>query len=213
MKTLLLTITTAALLLAACAPAAPEAAAGGIPAAGITPAANSAAATSTPYVAAYLATDYADAASLRNQLAFGTLQLEGTPEAVTAAQAQALLPLWQAIVALSGVETTAPEELTAVQDQIAEALTPAQLRAIAAQQITNAALTAFYAEHGVVLPTPEPGVTKVPGQGQNLSEADKAATHTAAEAAGLTTGSGAGQTAKTLLFDTVIELLMARAAP
>ncbi len=89
-------------------------------------------------------------------------------------------------------------------------MTSAQLRTIADQQITNAALTAFYAERGVVLPTPVPGVTKVPGQGKDLSEEAKAATHTAAEALGTT--AGAGQAAKTLLFNVVIELLTTRAA-
>ena len=65
-------------------------------------------ATATPLVAAEatpvgpLNTEFADAASLRNQLAYGTLLLEGTAQAVTAEQSQALLPLWQAIVALSG---------------------------------------------------------------------------------------------------------------
>ena len=209
MKRLLIALSSLALLIAACAaPAAPADLA--VTAASPASLPVSAAATATPYAAAYLSVDYADAASLRNQLAFGTLQLESSPEAVTAEQAQALLPLWQAIVALNGAETTATEELTAVQDQIAEALTPAQLRAIAGQQITNAALTAFYAERGVVMPTPAPGVTKVPGQGKDLSEEAKAATHTAAEALGTT--AGAGQAAKTLLFNLVIELLTARAA-
>jgi hypothetical protein len=169
--------------------------------------------TPTPFAAAYLSIEYTDAASLRNQLAFGALKLEGTASAVTLEQAKTLLPLWQAIVALSGSETTAEAELTAVQNQIAEAMTPEQLQAIAAMQITNADLTAFYAEHGVVLPTPVPGVTKVPGSGSGVSQADKEATRAAAEALGTPVGTGGstGQAAKTLLFDTVIELLTARA--
>lgn len=170
--------------------------------------------TPTPFAAAYLSTDYADAASLRNQLAFGALKLEDTASAVTPGQAKTLLPLWQAIVALSGTSTTAEAELTAVQNQIAEAMTPEQLQAIAAMQTTNADLTAFYAEHGIVLPTPVPGVTKVPGSGSSVSQADKEATRAAAEALGTPVGTGGstGQAAKTLLFDTVIELLTARAA-
>lgn len=170
--------------------------------------------TPTPYPVATLSTEYADATSLRNQLAYGTLQLEGTDLAVTAVQAQSLLPLWQAIVALSGTETTAAEELTAVQNQITEALTPDQIQAIAAIQITNAVLTAFYAERGVFLPTPAPGVTKVPGSGKNISQEDKEATRTAAIALGtpVGTGGGAGQAARTLLFDLVVELLTERAA-
>ncbi len=158
-----------------------------------------------------LTLEYADAASLRNQLAYGTLQLEGTPQAVTPAQAQALLPLWQGLAALSGSTTTAPEELTAVQDQIVAALSPEQLQAIADQEVTNVMLSEFYAEHGLVLATPVPGVTKVPGSGSGVSPEDKEATRTAAEALGTPTGSGAGQEAKTLLFDTVIALLTERA--
>jgi hypothetical protein len=169
-------------------------------------------ATPTPVAAAYLKTDYADATSLRNQLALGTLRLEGTANAITAAQARALLPLWQAVVALSGNTTTAEAELTAVQNQITEALQPAQLQAIGALQLTTTELNAFYAEKGIVMPTPVPGVTKVPGSGSGVSQADKEATRTAAEASGAVTGTGAGQAAKTALFNAVIELLTARAA-
>ncbi len=165
----------------------------------------------TPDATGQLTIDYADAASVRNQLAFGTLELEGTAQAVTPEQARNLLPLWQALVGLSGTETTAPEELTAVQDQITAAMTAEQLQAITAQQITNVSLSVFYADHGIVLATPVPGVTKVPGSGSGVSPEDKEATRTAAAALGTPTGSGAGQAAKTLLFDTVIVLLTDRA--
>jgi hypothetical protein len=168
------------------------------------------AATPTPLSATYLTIDYADATSVRNQLALGTLKLEGTTNAITAEQAKALLPLWQAIVALSGTTTTAEAELTAVQNQIVAALTPAQLQAIGALQLTTTQLNAFYAEKGIVMPTPVPGVTKVPGSGSGVPSADKEATRTAATALGTPTSSGAGQAAKTVLFDTVIQLLTAR---
>ena len=92
-----------------------------------------------------------------------------------------------------------------MQDQIVAALTPEQLQAIASMQLTNADLNAFYAEFGIVLPTPIPGVTKVPGSGSGKTEEEKAAAHAAAEAAGETTGTG--QSAKTLLFEKVIEYL------
>ena len=199
----LIMLTVLALTLAACggststAPAAPNTSVN--------------AATPTPLSATYLKIDYADATSVRNQLALGTLKLEGTANAVTAEQAKALLPLWQAIVALSGTTTTAEEELTAVQNQIVAALQPAQLQAIGALQLTTTQLNAFYAEKGIVMPTPVPGVTKVPGSGSSVSSADKEATRTAATALGTPTSSGAGSAAKTLLFDTVIELLTARA--
>ena len=169
------------------------------------PSAEVPAAAPTSIAGEYLTTEYADAASLRNQLAFGTMKLDGTPNAVTAEQAKTLIPLWQGILALSGDETTASEELIAVQDQIVTALTPEQLQAIAAMQLTNADLNAFYAEYSISVPTPIPGVTKVPGSGSGKTEEEKAAAHAAAEAAGETTGTG--QSAKTLLFEKVIEYL------
>jgi hypothetical protein len=221
--TIVLLTLTLALTLAACgAPAAPAPSApvagetAPVPADDATPIAVAPSdATPTPFAAAYLNTDYEDATSLRNQLAFGTLELEGTSNQVTPEHAKTLLPLWQAIVALSGSETTAEAELTAVQNQIAEAMTPEQLAAIAAMQLTNADLNAFYAEKGIVFPTPVPGVTPTSGKGKDLSQADREATRTAAEAlgtpVGTSSGSSTGQAAKTLLFDTVIELLTARA--
>ncbi len=181
-----------AIALAACSPA---------PAGSIVP-------TSASQVSSILVIDYPDAASLRNQLAFGTLKLEGTPQAVTAEQARTLLPFWQAVVSMSGTSTTVSEELTAVQNQIIAEMKPEQLQAISALKITNAHLSSFYAEKGIVLPTPVPGVTKVPGSGKTISEEDKLATRTAAEASGTT---GTGMTSKTVLFDSVIKLLTERA--
>lgn len=187
--TLFLVLALFALTVAACAPAAP--------AASVT--------APTSAATAALETTFPDAANLRSQLAYGLLKLDGTANAVTAEQAKSLLPLWQAVLALSGDETTATEELTAVQDQIAQTLTPAQIQAIAALKITNTELNTYYAQFGVALPTPVPGVTKVPGSKQNMSEDDKLATRTAAEASGLPTGGG--QAAKTLLFEKVLEYL------
>lgn len=162
--------------------------------------------TATSLASAYLSTEYTDAASVRNQLAYGTLQLDGTANAITPEQAKSLLPLWQAMLSLSGDSTTATEEINAVQDQIVAAMSKEQMNAIAAMQITNAGLNTFYAQYGIVLPTPIPGVTKVPGSNSGLSQADKEATKTAAAALGTPVAStGAGQAAKTLLFEKVIE--------
>jgi hypothetical protein len=169
------------------------------------PAAETASVAPTSIAGEYLTTEYTDAANLRNQLAFGIVKLDDTPNAVTSDQAQTLIPFWQAIIALSGDTTTASEELTAVQDQIVATLTPEQLHSIAAMQITNADLSVFYAEYGVVLPTPVPGVTKVPGSGSGKTEEEKAAAQATAAALGQTTGTG--QSAKTLLFEKTIEYL------
>ena len=183
-SSIFLAITLFALTLSACAPAAPVAA-------------------PTSAAAAAIDITFADAASLRSQLAYGAIKLKDTPNVITPEQAKTMIPLWQAVIALSGDETTAAEELTAVQDQITQALTPAQIQAIAAMKITNTELNTFYAQYGVVLPTPVPGVTKVPGSGK--TEEEKAASQATAAAAGLTTGTG--MTAKTLLFEKVIEYL------
>jgi hypothetical protein len=159
----------------------------------------------TSVAGAYLSIEYTDAANLRSQLAFGILKLVNSSTPVTPEQAQTLIPLWQGIIALSGDTTTASEELIAVQDQITLTLSTEQLNAIAQMKITNADLTQFYAEFGVVLPTPIPGMTKVPGSGSSKTDEEKAAAQATAQASGQTTGSG--QTAKTLLYDKVIEYL------
>ena len=175
-----------ALTISACAPAAP------------------AAIVAAPISAAAAAIDitFADAANLRSQLAYGTLKLKDSPNVISPEQAKTLLPFWQAMLALSGDDTTATEELTAVQDQIIQAMTSTQVAAVGAMKITNAELNTYYAQFGVVLPTPVPGVTKVPG---SKTEAEKAASRATAAAAGLT--AGAGMTAKTLLFEKVIAYL------
>jgi len=162
-------------------------------------------ATPTSLASVYLSSEYADAANVRSQLAYGTIKLTDTSNAITAEQAKSLIPLWQAVISLSGDDTTASEELTAVQDQITAILNETQLQAIAEMQITNAELNDFYAQYGVSLPTPVPGVTKVPGSGSSKTEEEKAAAQATAAALGQTTGTG--QSAKTLLFEKTIEYL------
>ena len=159
----------------------------------------------TSLASTVLSIEYSDAANLRSQLAYGTIKLADTSNAITPEQAKSMIPLWQAVISLSGDTTTATEELTAVQDQITAALTAEQLQAIAAMQITNAGLNVFYAEYGIVLPTPIPGVTKVPGSGSGKTDEEKAAAEATKTAAGETTGTG--QSAKTLLFEKTIEYL------
>ena len=166
-------------------------------------------ATPTSLASAYLSIEYSDAANVRSQLAYGTLKLADTPNVITPDQAKTLIPLWQAVISLSGDTTTASEELTAVQDQITAAMTKDQLQAISEMKITNAGLNEFYAQYGVSLPTPVPGVTKAPGSGSGKTEEEKAASQATAAALGQTTGTG--QSAKTLLFEKTVEYLMGAA--
>lgn len=173
-----------------------------------------AAATPTPEGGTLLGEDYEDALSLRNQLLLGTLRLQGTPDQLTIEQARTLLPLWQAFKALSASEISAPEETTAVLEQIQAALTHAQVGVITALKLTNADLTAWYAEQGIVVQyTPQPGVTPsgTPGAGKNsgLTQEQREATRAAAEAAGTTVpgGGASGSARSTILMDKVIETL------
>lgn len=168
--------------------------------------------TPVPSVTGVLGTDFDEATSVRNQLALGTLRLEGTAQAVTPDQAKVLLPLWQAMVALTGDSMTVPEEMDAVENQLLAAMTPEQLKAIDEMQITNTVLNEFYAEKGIVMPTLQPGVTRNPGAMKSLPEADREATRAAMQASGAGGGQGMGQSGRTVLFQEVIDLLVVRAA-
>ena len=67
------------------------------------------------FTSAYLNNTYANALPVTTQLALGTLKLEGTPNAVTTAQAGKLLPLWQSLQSGSVQNGT---EMGAVYKQI-----------------------------------------------------------------------------------------------
>lgn len=162
-----------------------------------------------------LVEDYPDALSVRNQLAFGTLRLEGTANAVTAAEAARLLPLWQALKTLTASSTSATEEVAAVQNQISAAMTPAQISAIASLKLTNAMLQAYYVEIGVsVASTPEPGVTPQSSSLKDLTPEQREAAKATAQAQGTPVGVGSGSSSakKDVLLDNVIQLLTGRAA-
>ena len=85
-----------------------------------------------------LAQDFENAVSVQMQLLAGTFLLEGSPLAVTAIQAEQLIPLWQMIKALTGTGTSAQAEIDAVLDQIQLNMTAEQIQAIRAMQITSA---------------------------------------------------------------------------
>ena len=71
------------------------------------------------------------------RLALGTLQLEGTVQAVDADMAAELLPLWQLLNELENNSSTAPEEVTAVIEKIETVMTPDQIKAINDMQISQ----------------------------------------------------------------------------
>ncbi len=70
------------------------------------------------------------------RLLLGTLNLEGTSQAVTKDQAAQLLPLWKALNTLSTSQTTSQEEIDALYKQISDTMTPEQTKAIDDMQLT-----------------------------------------------------------------------------
>ena len=129
----------------------------------------------TAYVGA-LDVSYEGALDATSQLALGTLRLEGTPDALTEAQARELLPLWRV---LQGNELQGAAERRAVVRQIEGTMADAQTGAIAAMRLTEAD-AATWAERQASRP-PVPGEAfqgggagggrqRPGGAGQGLSE-------------------------------------------
>ena len=106
------------------------------------------------------------------RLLIGTFKLEDTELAVTPDQAKTLLPLWQAVRSLGSSSTTAAAEMTALEKQIQETLTTAQMDQINAMQLTRADLQTLAGELGITFgngnranATGTPGAQTFPGGG------------------------------------------------
>jgi len=93
--------------------------------------------------------DYENALPVELQLAVGILALDGTENAIDAQIAAELLPLWKAIRSLSESDSVAAEEIQAVFKQIQETMTPKQVQAIAAMQLTREDMTQLAEEMGL----------------------------------------------------------------
>lgn len=127
------------------------------------------------------------------RLAVGTLKLEDTDLAVTAEQAQNLLPLWKAVKTLGTSDTAAQEEINGLYAQIRETMSTEQINAIDAMSFEQADLTALMAKLGI-----DPAAGMVGPGGANLTD-DQRATRVAGFQAenpnfvpGETTGRGQG---------------------
>lgn len=83
------------------------------------------------------------------KLAIGTLKLEGTDFAVAPDQAADLLPLWQVLNNLSSSDTAAPEEVSAITEQIQETMTTEQMQAIEDMELTGQDIFATMQELGI----------------------------------------------------------------
>lgn len=93
--------------------------------------------------------DYPDALPIQTQLTLGILKLEETNLAVDSEQATELLTLWQAIRSLSSSDITAEGEIEAIVNQILETMSPEQLEAIAAMEITQEGIFELTQELGI----------------------------------------------------------------
>ena len=156
------------------------------------------------YVSQNLPVDYEGALAVRNQLALGTLELIQTNSAISAEQAQTLLPLWQALRSTQQAGGTAQAEVSALLTQIEAAMKPEQLQSIASMKLTFTNMQEWATANGITMGSG--GGT--PGQGSGMSP-EARATKQAAE--GVTSSSGgSGSKLPTALMDAVIASLEAQ---
>jgi len=156
------------------------------------------------YISPNLPIDYEGALAVRNQLALGTLELIQTDSAISAEQAQTLLPLWQALRSTQQAGGTAQAEVNALLTQIEAAMKPEQLQSIAGMKLTFTDMQEWATANGITMGSG--GGT--PGQGMGMSP-EARATKQAAE--GITsTSSGSGSKLPTALMDAVIASLQAQ---
>jgi hypothetical protein len=100
--------------------------------------------------------------TLETKLAIGILKLEGTDNAVTAEQAKELLPLWKGVKVFSSSDTISEAEKEALDQQIQDTLTTAQLQAINAMDLSGQDMTTIASDLGVTMGF-GPGVSSTPG--------------------------------------------------
>lgn len=96
---------------------------------------------------------------LEDKLAFGTLKLEGSPQAVTAEQAKTLLPLWKAVKSLSASDTASREEINALYQQIEESMTSEQVLTLTELSLSPEDLQALMTQYKIQAPAAFPAVS------------------------------------------------------
>lgn len=94
------------------------------------------------------------ALTVNEKLAAGTLKLEGTDLAVTAEQANELLPLWKAVKTLSTSDTASQLEIEAVYQQIQDTLTAEQLASIEQLDLSGSNLQQLMTDLGIEMTMP-----------------------------------------------------------
>ena len=183
----LLTIILLSLLLASCS--------------GTAAPASTTSSNSDAYVSPNLDVSYENALNARLQLTLGSLKLAETNTPISREQAQAMLPLWQALQNMTRTSNCAQAEVSALLGQIEAAFTPEQLTTLRAMGLTSADLQTWASANGITLGSGsgQPGS----GQGSGMSP-EARATKQAAE--GITSGSG-GNGISTAMLNALITYL------
>jgi hypothetical protein len=162
-------------------------------------ASSAASTTSDVYTSINLPVAYENALPVRNQLAIGTMKLDGTAQAVTSEQAKTLLPLYQALRGTNTSGGGSQEEISALLTQIESTMTADQLSAIGEMKLTFTDMQTWATESGITLG--QNGGQ--PGSGMGLSPEARATKQAAEGMTGQTPGSSGG----TAVMDAVINYL------
>jgi len=155
--------------------------------------------TSDVYTSSNLPADYENALPVRNQLAIGTMKLDGTAQAVTPDQAKKLLPLYQALRGTTTSGGGSQEEITALLTQIESTMTVEQISLIGEMKLTFTDMQTWSTENGISLGQN----SGQPGSGMGLSPEARATKQAAEGMTGQTPGSGGG----TAVMDSIINYL------
>jgi hypothetical protein len=150
-------------------------------------------ASNTPQADPNLLTDsYENALPVSTQLLIGTFNLEDTDHAVTTEQAKELIPLWQVLQSLSSSDTAAQAEMDALVGQIQETMTPEQIQAIQAMNLTREDMFALLQEQGF---GGQGGGNFTPGESGSGGDGTMPVPQTGADGLGFVPvpGSGGGQ--------------------
>ena len=118
-----------------------------------------------------LRADFADdALSPALQLVVGTLILEETDLVVDAELAATLLPYWKLYSTLLGSDSTAPEELTGLINEIQGLMTDEQINYIVGLELTQESMGTLIDELGIMVNLRPEGSSAGDGSGTNRPE-------------------------------------------
>ncbi len=110
---------------------------------------------------------------MKNKLAVGVLELEGSDLAITPAQAKELLPLWKAVKSLSKDSNTTSDEMAALYVQIEGVLTASQVQAIEKLDLSTGDLTALVQKYEAQISVSSSSTTTTTSQSAQSAQAGR----------------------------------------